>query len=274
MVTDMFYQAVLLYADLTLALYFTISTVFIIFYFETKDKFNLIMASVFMGFMALTKQEGLAMLVIGILTFAMYEIFSLFKKELKIKDSLKNIFLLSLIGILIYIPWPLFTLNKNISDAYTANLSILLNPLLLLTRTIELLLYTPYALLWCYYWISFIILFFLFSRKTIFSKIPFFIILVCTFQLIVYFIIYLITPYDVIGQFLASINRELLHIAPISVILLGMLLEKNRNLLVNDISKNREFKKYIKYISIALLCILTVYTITAYLFDMFYFMDI
>jgi hypothetical protein len=271
---EMFYQAVILYADLTLALFFTISTVFTLSYFETKDKFNLIMASFFMGFMALTKQEGLAMLMINIGVFVIYEMFSLFKKETKIKDSLKSIVLLTLIAVLIYIPWPIYTLNQNISDAYSANLSILLNPLTLFSRIIQILSFFPLALVWCYFWISFIILFFLVLRKTIFEKIPFFIILVCTLQLVVYFVIYLVTPYDLEGQYFSSINRELLHITPVLMILLGILLEKNKNLVVDNLDKNLEFKKYIKYISITLLCILTIFTIMAYLFDIFYFMDI
>ena len=149
-----------------------------------------------------------------------------------------------------------------------------MNPLLLFNRIIELLLFTPYALLWCYYWISFIILFLLFSKKTIFKKVPLFIILVCTLQLIVYYVIYIITPYDVIGQYLASINRELLHMVPISVILLGILLEKKRNLFVSNLDKNSKFKKFIIYLSITIFCILTIYTIMAYLYNWFYFMDI
>ncbi len=271
---EVFYQAVILYADLTLALFFTISTVFTLSYFETKDKFNLIIASFFMGFMALTKQEGLAMLVINIGTFAMYELFSLFKKEKKIKDALESIILLSLIAVLIYIPWPIFTLNQNISDAYSANLSILFNPLLLLSRILQILSFFPLALVWVYFWISFIILFFLVLRKTIFEKIPFYILIVCTLQLIVYFIIYLVTPYDLEGQYFSSINRELLHMTPILMILLGILLVKNRNLLVKNPDKNSDFRKYIKYLSIAILCILIIYPIIAYSFNMFYFMDI
>jgi hypothetical protein len=176
-----------------------------------------------MGFMAWTKNEGLALFFINSLIFILFNFFNLIEKQTKIKVVLKNISFTS-IGILIYIPWFLFLKFYNLTNQYTSHLSNLFD-LSKLIEDLEIIFnfvaHSP--LTFFIFWISFSGVLII-NYKALLEKETFTLFLMITFHLLLYLIIYIITPFELIWHLKTSFYREILHAMPICSFLMGIVI--------------------------------------------------
>ena len=229
MIPDFFLHATIAYADLAMTFFYTISTIFLFLYITKKKNYYLLYSSIFMGLMAWTKNEGLALLIINSFILILFNIYMLFKKEIVLKKSILNLIGYFAIGFLIYLPWLLFSIFKNLArDEYSDNILDILNfnhvlrdlqiifKFLIIPQNFYLASFLPF-------WILFFF-FFILNIKYILKKNTFFLLLLCVSHFLLYIFIYIITEYDLIYQLNYSLNRELLHLTPISAFLIGILL--------------------------------------------------
>ncbi len=232
MIPDLFLHATIAYADLAMTFFYTISTIFLFLYMTNKKNYYLLYSSIFMGLMAWTKNEGLALLIINSFILILFNIYMLFKKEIVLKKSIINLIGYFVIGFLIYLPWLLFSFFNELGrNEYLPNILDILN----FDRTIRDLsvifkfLIIPqnfYLASFLPFWIIFSF-FLILNIKYIFKENTFFLLLLCISHFLLIIFIYIITGYDLIYQLSFSLNRQLLHLTPISAFLIGILLSNN-----------------------------------------------
>ncbi|TXT57290.1 MAG: conserved membrane protein of unknown function [Promethearchaeota archaeon] len=227
------------YGDMPLTFFYTISTILLYCFFKTKKSVYVLLSYILMGFMAWTKNEGLALLVINTFVFLLYNIILGAKKEIPLKSSLKNLGLF-FPGYLIYLPWFVFARVHRFKDDYTSNLSELFDLNQVFNDLTEIFFYITHSSLTLFIvWIAFISIFLL-NIRGIFNKESAFLILMIIFHFLVYLAIYIISPFNLTWHLRTSLSRELSHIIPIFGFLDGILIiniEENSDFLFKKDSK-------------------------------------
>ena len=247
--------------EIVLTFYYTVSTIFLSFYFYTRKRHYLIYSSIFMGFMALTKQEGVGLLIVNCGIFVFYNVLGLIKKETEFKQSIILIGIFTSIGLIIYLPWQVFSVINDLGTEYLLNIIQLLNFQEIASDILILLGATLLQILWSPFWIVFLILIVL-NTKFLLKHKMFFLMTLCAFHLLVKYGIYLISPYDLAWQLATSLNREYMHLAPFAAFVLGIIIAKNQSLLL-DIRKDEDLfqKKVVFYFTIIILAYITIVSV-------------
>ncbi len=235
------------YADPVLTFFYTISTVLLYYFITTKKESFLILSSIFTGFMAWSKNEGLGLLVINVSIFILYNLYLLIKKKLVFKKTIAYCMVFFSVGFIIYLPWILMCLINNISNDYTSNIPLLFdtkktiaNFSIIIDKVIKIH-YTMFLL-----WIAFYISLFI-NIKAIFKAERFFLLILIIFHYLLYIAIYLITPFALEWQIDSSFDREILHLVPISLFFIGILLAENKQFLIDFEKKERMSYKFLVY---------------------------
>ncbi|MFX1274647.1 MAG: hypothetical protein ACFFBP_02775 [Promethearchaeota archaeon] len=235
--------------DLLVAFYYTISTIFLCEYIFSRRKQFLIYSSIFMGFMALSKNEGFGLLIVNVGVLVLYQILFCIKKEIKFKEMIILIILFAGIGLMIYVPWLVLISINNVGSAYLSNI---LN-IFIIQNTINKLIDIITFILLQFLWIPFLILFFtviIINIRTIYYEKLFFLVVLMISHLLLYILVYLITPYDLIWQLGTSIQRELMHLTPFAGFILGVVLIHIKNFDLEYKKENNSYQKIFLYISI------------------------
>ena len=104
-ISEFFFLSTQIMGDLIMTFYYTLSTIFLSYYFISRKNYYLLYASIFAGFMALSKNEGLGLFIVNGLVFLIFNVFYLIKKQKKFKDFIHELLILVVPGIIIYLPW-------------------------------------------------------------------------------------------------------------------------------------------------------------------------
>lgn len=214
------------YVEIPLTFYITCGTLYVWRYLEEKDNAFLLLGSLFIGLGTWTKNEGLSLWIALFLSCLI--ICLSFKLNINKKGFLSIVLFMPL---LIHSPWFLFKHRFGIKSYYFQsplqgflNLAQQRLPLVL-NIWIRNCLNTQK---WNIFWIVFIfsLLWFLFRPHKKLSVFPLSIII---FQIIFYFIIYIIWPTtmsDIELQILNSVDRLPVHIAPLALLFICQQLGK------------------------------------------------
>lgn len=247
---EVFINATIAYADLTMTFFYSISTILLFYYIITKKRYYLLYSSIFLGLMAWSKHEGFALLVVNVFTFIIYNIVLLFKKQIAIRNSLQNILVFFNIGFIIYLPWLIFTVFNNLSyknyDILTLfDIQHIFSDLLLILKFL-IIPQNFYNASFLLFWAIFYFILLVNINKE-FKEEIFILLLFCFFHFLLYIVFYIIYPsgIDLEWQLSVSLNRELLHLTPTCGFTLGILLSRNKKNLL-DIREN-SIKKIIVY---------------------------
>jgi len=228
---NLFFHATIAYADLTITFFYTISTILLFCYIYYEKQHFLLYSSIFMGFTAWSKIEGIALFGINVIILIIYQVYKYFRKEIAVSTSLKRLSIYLLITITIYLPWQIFLIVNNIPSEFITELAILfdfetsfsdLSVILDYILTVQFFDFLSWGSI---YWLVFYIILILNFRTLLNEKIIFlFLFLVGHF--ILYIIIYIITPLELEWHLAQSIDRELLHLAPLSGFLIGAIISE------------------------------------------------
>ncbi|KKL25609.1 hypothetical protein LCGC14_2403600, partial [marine sediment metagenome] len=255
LISDIFSHASIAMADLTLTFFYTISTIFLFYYFTTKKRYYLLYSSIFMGFMAWSKEEGFGLLFVNTAVFVIYNIFLHVKKIINYKknrlnkeqiihisgnESVINVLAFFTIGFLIYLPWLITCFINNFTTSYLTNIRQIFDLKTTFTNLIDISYYFfvihPVGIV---FWIIFF-LFIIFNIRFVLKENNFFLLTLSLFHFFLYLLIYLVTPYDLSWHLRFSADRLLMHLTPICTFLIGILLSNNKNnLIVIQKEKNK-----------------------------------
>ncbi len=206
------------YMDVPLTFYITCGTLYIWRYLKVEDNSLLLLGSLFIGLGTWIKNEGLSFWLALFLSCLL--ICLLFKLNINKKRFLFTVLFMPL---LIYFPWFIFKYSLGIKVGYFQSS---LNEFfglakqrlpLILDIWVRNCLNTQK---WNIFWLGFIFsLIWFFIRP--YKKVSIFFFFIIIFQLIFYFIIYIIWPTtmsDIELQILNSVDRLPLHIAPVALL--------------------------------------------------------
>ncbi len=225
------------YADLSLAYFYTIASIFLFYYISTEKDYYLIYSSIFMGFSAWTKQEGLYLSIVNIFLLVVYQIYLQLKKGKNLRDFFRKFFLITIFGFVIYLPWWIFSILHNIESHYLAYVFDLFD----IVRSIKdlkiifryLLVEITNPLKWAFIFWFFFILILIVNYKSFKNEKNVFLLLMIIGHFLLKIVVYIITPFDLERQLYQSLDRELLHLAPLCCFLMGKLLSENSNFLID-----------------------------------------
>ncbi len=248
-IIDMVAVSYLTMADVILTYYYTLSTIFLTKFVLTRKSYFLIYSSIFAGFMALTKNEGIGLLIMNFFIFLIYSLLFLFKKETKIRGSLRQIGQFALPALIIYLPWQIFCIYNQLEGEYLTNLTELLNIQNTITDSLIILIGILIITVYCPFWLIFIIVIG-FNFKLIIKKKLLFLLVICVFHLLIKVVVYIVSPYGLVHQLFHSINREFIHLAPFAGFALGLVFSQICYENVPNFDKNYELvnKKLILFI--------------------------
>jgi len=211
-------QAPIGYMDIPLTFYITCGILYIWRYLQEKDRSFLLLGSIFIGLSMWTKNEGFSLWLALFLSCILICLW--FKLNINKRGFL---FTVLFIPLLIYFPWLIFKYSLGIKVGYFQSS---LNEFfglakqrlpLILDIWIRNCLNTQK---WNIFWFSFIFSLLWFFVKP-YKKISIFLFFIVVFQLIFYFIIYIIWPItmsDIELQILNSVDRLPLHIIPVALL--------------------------------------------------------
>lgn len=193
------------YVDLPLA-YFVLSVVAVLgLPFKHPEKGKVFLLGLLLSFCILTKNEGMG---IAISSFFILTV-------ILIKRGKVSYLLYFAMGTLPFFIWKVYTLIEGFPVHYLYFGKPVFGriPAILMAFFSEFLMLNKWNLLWVSFLFSLFIL-----VKNRFIKIVLFILLL---QLLVYFLIYVFTPLDLIGHMNASLDRFLLQMAPLAMLVVG-----------------------------------------------------
>ena len=202
------------YSDLALSIYFMGAAAFLYFYAKEGNRAHLMMASLFLGFSAWTKNEGLTFAAFGVILFLVYT--ALYKRDGLVRDAL----LLVLPVAAIVIPWSLYKGSLGIGSEYVESLSIAtvagnLWKLPVILKTLGKTAFTDialYNLVWWAYALSTLANWRL-SKALVMAHLLLFM------QLSTYIFIYIISPAPIDWHLATSADRLLLHLLPLALLI-------------------------------------------------------
>ena len=176
------------------------------------------MASFFSGFAALTKNEGLGLLLIN--TFVII-VFTFFNRD---KQRVKHLLFFFLIAILVISPWLIFSLHiPKTHENYLAQLTATnllgnLNRVPNIARGFLKLMLNPRV--WNITWILLLGMIIL-QMKTMVKPPTVYLLALFVLQLLMYGAIYVVAPWEINWLIKCSLNRLLIHAAPLAVFLVS-----------------------------------------------------
>lgn len=214
-------------ADLALGFYFFISAVLLYRYIITKERKSLLLCNICLGITALIKNEGITFVIIAQVIIIIQVL-----KTKKYKDIL-----FSLLCIVPIVDWYIYkeviNMPKNFllisPTIYIGRIGILLKEFLK-----EFLDLVRWNLLWALFILTTILNLSKSRKILIFYYLLF-------GQLAVYFLIYLITPINPIEHLRSSLNRLLIHLAPIAIIIMAIIISN-----IVGKTNNKLLKKHLK----------------------------
>ncbi len=270
---QVFILAIHVKGDMPLTFFYSISSIFLFYYFHSKKKEFLVYSSVFMGFMAWCKIEGLALLVINISILIIYHFFLLLKKTTYSKDIFKLTILYTMISFIIYIPWFFYISFRGFPAEYITHYPNIFDIQSVFSDLINIFIRGFILILNPYKWG--IIFWFVFFSILIFNlniikknQNTLFLLFMCFFHFLVYILIYLITPLNLNLHLIQSFDRMVSHIVPLCCFLIGNLILNNEKLNINY-NENILYKKMLYFFS--LLIITSMIIIIIFYNPIFYF---
>jgi hypothetical protein len=199
-------------ADLALGYYIIATIGLLINFLKTKDKKMLLLLSLFLGFTGQIKEDGIPFFVI--INLILLYFILIWKKYSHIFAMLPAVFLLGLWDLYkILNHYPPSLLFRDIVHIHWDKVGAIL-----LAMTKEFINFQNWSILWIVFLIALI-----FSWRRI-ATIKLFV-LVFFLQLLSYFIVYMITPGDPVYRVEGTIDRLCIHLAPLAVLIIGLLLK-------------------------------------------------
>lgn len=191
------------YADLALGFYIFVSCYLLQLYLKHRKLNSLIILQLVLGITSLIKVEGLVFSLI-VNAIMLYE---LLIKQRKIKESI-----LSLLWVLPALDWQIFKIQNHINFTLYANphLNFYRTPAILTEMSRELINIQNWNLLWIVFFTSLIYM----SLRKQFKSI---LLLLIIAQVVIYFLVFIISPNEPNVHVTGVFNRLLLHIAPLAV---------------------------------------------------------
>lgn len=196
-------------ADLALGFYFFITAVLLLEYIRNKDFKTLLLCNIVLGITALVKNEGVTYVLIAQVIIILHVIKS---------KKYKHLFT-SLLCALPILDWYSYKEIINMPKNFLlVNSSLRLDRIALLIKemVLEFINFSRWNLTWVYFIITTIL-----SFRHINRYFPLYALILG--QLSIYFIIYLITPVNPLDHLRSSFNRLIIHIAPLVILLSGIL---------------------------------------------------
>ncbi|MBI5643049.1 MAG: hypothetical protein HY954_06210 [Deltaproteobacteria bacterium] len=199
------------YADLSLAVYFLAAAGFIFLHLLEGKGLYVFFASIFLGLGAWTKNEGLAFAAFGFLVMLL----SLIGK----RGGASKAVISAGVILLFILPWYFYKSHYGIGSEYTGNIWAapgnvdrlgLIIPRMLRYMFLNIGLYN---FTWWAYIASIAV-----NYRGFFKGRNLFLNALILFQLAVYIFAYVITPSDVVWQMSTSLDRLILHLAPLAML--------------------------------------------------------
>ncbi len=191
------------YADLTLGFYIFVSYYLLRNYLKHRRLSNLIILQIILGITSLIKVEGLTfcLIVNGVV------LHELFIKQKRIKE-----FFFSLLWMLPALDWQIFKTQNHMNFTLYENphLNFYRIPAILFEMGREFINIQNWNLLWIIFFITII---YVFIRKQLKSVV----LLLITAQIVVYFLVFIISPNEPNIHVRGVFNRLLLHVVPLAV---------------------------------------------------------
>ncbi|MBI1912529.1 MAG: hypothetical protein HYS21_11085 [Deltaproteobacteria bacterium] len=202
------------YADLPLAIYFLgAASFFYLYMLEGRMPF-LILATLFFAVGAWTKNEGLTFALLGAVAMLAFIISE--KKPLA-----KPLILITAVLILFIAPWSIYKAHYHYTSEYAGNLSlqVLASNFSRLGTIFSSFLKYMFAAIGLYnftWWLFFASL--ALNARSIFTKPMIFVNFLLFAQIGIYIFVYMISPSDINWHIATSIDRLLLHMAPLAML--------------------------------------------------------
>ncbi len=208
-------------ADMPLALFYTGSVIFLLKYISDKKFKDLIFCILYSVFCAFTKNEGLPLIGINIFVLA----FNLTISKID-KHAIRALFFYIFTFLILYLPWLIF--SKSIPKTHE-NYMGQLNAQVIFNNLSRLKLIIPEFLKqivsfedWGVLWICLIATSIIFHKKLRNKEIYNYCLLLFL-QTFLYIFVFIITPWDVMILSRLALARILLHMAPITILLIAYL---------------------------------------------------
>lgn len=206
------------YADLPLSFFYTASIIYTFLWMKTRNTSAIIIGSLFWAFVLFTKNEGLGLFITNLFVLAIFMLL-IFKKE-----NIKPFLLYMLVPMIITLPWFIFrarlpAIDENYPAQFTVS-NILQHiprfPIIASFFWQEFINYKYWNILWVVLSLSTI-----FTIKQTFSKPLIYLLLTLFSTTSMYFITYMITPWNVTWHLNVSLSRLFMHIAPTAIFLIS-----------------------------------------------------
>lgn len=204
-------------ADMALSFFYAGSIIYLVRFFEDRKLNNLLISGLFSAFCALTKNEGLPLSIINIAALTVYSILPRFNMK-----NLKAPLLFLFVFMIFYLPWLIFSLNiPKLHEDYLGNLTVAKFagnigrfPLIIQEMSSQFLSLKNWGMFWLLMSVVVIAGGRLFKARTV-------LLLWCIFigHLLLYMIIYVISPYAFPELIHQTIDRLYLHLLPAGVLL-------------------------------------------------------
>ncbi len=203
------------YADLTIAMYFLSACAFFYLYTQEGRTPQVILSGLFLALGAWTKNEGLAFAALGFLGILIYLMTG--KKGWWLKAAV-----IAAILMLFIAPWSVYKMGLGLRSEYTGNmgLSVFFGNIgrlrLVTARMVEYMFgyVALYNFTWWLYGASFI-----FNLRGLARKPLLILNAMLLSQLVVYALIYVISPNEINWLIQTSLDRVLLHLTPLSMLI-------------------------------------------------------
>ena len=216
-------QATTGYADFVLAYYFGTGTLFLYWWVRDERLADLVVSSLLLGFAGMTKNEGLAL---GLVSWVVMIIFTIRDSK---RSSIKARWLLCglyfLIQFVVQLPWLIYRAYFHLSNDVVNQNALIASLHWSTVKRLGPIFYQYQTQIfgvrnWNIVWITLLVVLALRGKAIMKadSRYLLFPILSC---ILIYTIIYLITPRDVVWHLKTSVSRVFLHFLPVTLLLIA-----------------------------------------------------
>jgi hypothetical protein len=205
-------------ADLAVGYFIFAGTMLLTNFIKTKDKYILVLLSIWLGIAGQIKNDGMAFVVIATLLILVY-IF-IWKKYKYIFFMLPSFFVIA--------PWMIYKIINHYPSNFLFKSGLDINfdriGIVFISMSKEFFNFQN----WSFLWIMLIITVILCWREI--AKVKLFLVILIL-QWLSYFIIFMLTPREPAGHIANVIDKLYLHLAPIAVLIVGLLLNSKLSIL-------------------------------------------
>ena len=207
-------------ADLPMAFYFTLASVFLFKYFyRPSSSYNLYLAGIFAGITAWVKSEGIVLSMVLLFVLFVYLI-----SQPKLKTNIKNCLKFLYPYLLIISPWVVFKIFYNINFLSNISKKFLffeeIHPVIFKGVWQQIFFSNSFSI-----WPAIFLLFLLFFYKKVLSKPYLYLLLMISGVILFYLLLYFLTPTYEYAMDGTAVCRNFLVIIPLSIFLSGLLFE-------------------------------------------------